>query len=100
MRLGRKEVIIKEGTLAFRLYGRRKIEERFRHRYECNPKYVDRLTHAGMVFSGESPEGLKQILEIPSRRFFLATQFHPCYMSRPLRPHPLFVGFLRACLKK
>ncbi|MDD5598596.1 MAG: gamma-glutamyl-gamma-aminobutyrate hydrolase family protein, partial [Victivallaceae bacterium] len=76
------------------------IMERHRHRYEVNNKYVKKLAERGMVFSGKSPDGkLVEAIEIPNHPFFLATQYHPELQSRPLSPHPLFLGFLEACNK-
>ena len=75
------------------------IKERHRHRYEVNPKYVDRIRAGGLVFSGTSPDGtLCEIAELPRDKhpFFLGTQFHPEFLARPLSPHPLFTAFLRA----
>ena len=75
------------------------IKERHRHRYEVNPKYIDRLEKAGLVFSGKSPDGtLCEIAELPRIKhpFFLGTQFHPEFLARPLMPHPLFTEFLKA----
>ncbi|MEN9912863.1 MAG: synthetase, synthase [Candidatus Parcubacteria bacterium] len=75
------------------------IKERHRHRYEVNPKYVERLERAGLVFSGKSPDGtLCEIAELPRAEhpFFLGTQFHPEFLARPLMPHPLFTEFLKA----
>ena len=98
MRLGASPVRIVEGTLAHRLYGTTLVRERHRHRYEVNEKYISKLEEAGLVFSGWSPEGLVEIVELPERvhPFFLATQFHPEYKSRPLEPRPPFLGLLRA----
>ncbi len=75
------------------------IKERHRHRYEVNPKYVERLEKGGLVFSGRSPDGtLMEIAELPSsvHPFFLGTQFHPEFLARPLAPHPLFTAFMKA----
>ncbi len=100
MRLGGKDVEIKPGTVASRLYGKTVVRERFRHRFECNPKYIDVLEKNGIVFSGKAPKHpIMQILELPDKSFFLATQFHPEFTSRPLSPNPLFRGFVEACLK-
>ncbi len=99
MRLGAYEARLKEGTLARKAYGGDTISERHRHRYEVNPEYIDRLEKAGMVFSATSPSGvLMEIAELPRKihPFFLGTQFHPEFQSRPLAPHPLFVAFLQA----
>ncbi|MEM2674440.1 MAG: CTP synthase [Candidatus Hadarchaeales archaeon] len=101
MRLGAQEVVIEKGTRAFQIYGAERIFERHRHRYEVNPEYLPQLTGHGLVFSGKSPDGRRmEILEIPNHPFFLATQFHPEFKSRPLRPAPVFDAFLKACLSK
>lgn len=101
MRLGRQAVKIKKGTLAYRLYGKEEVIERFRHRYEVNPKYIKILERNGLVFSGRSSkeENIMQIAELPTHRFFIASQFHPEFTSRPLRPNPLFNGFIQACVE-
>ncbi len=101
MRLGGQEVTIKTGTLASRLYGKDKVVERFRHRYEISPQYVSELEKNGFVMSGSTPDNrIKQIGELPNLRFFLGTQFHPEFTSRFLSPNPLFMGFIEACVKK
>ncbi len=101
MRLGGQPVIVKKGTKAFGLYNSENVTERFRHRYEVNPEYVKRLEENGLVFSGISgkDEGIMQIIELQDRKFFMATQFHPEFNSRPLRPSPMFDGFIKASLK-
>jgi CTP synthase len=96
MRLGAQKIILKEGTTVHKLYGTSAIYERHRHRYEVNPKYVDLLQKHGMVISGVSEKGLVEFIELPNHRFFVATQAHPEFKSRPLAPSPLFVGFLKA----
>ncbi|MEK7650624.1 MAG: CTP synthase [Patescibacteria group bacterium] len=103
MRLGAYPAWLKKGTLAAKIYQSQKISERHRHRYEVNPAFVEELEKAGLIFSGTSPDGkLMEILELPraTHPFFLATQFHPEFKSSPLRPHPLFVAFLRAAKGK
>ncbi len=101
MRLGGHDVIIKSGSKAHSLYNTAKVRERFRHRYNVNTKYIDQLEKAGLVFSGFAPEKrIMQILEIPSHRFFVGTQFHPEFTSKPLKPNPLFKGFIEACIKE
>ncbi len=98
MRLGEQKVKLRGGTLAAKLYGRKYIYERFRHRYEVNPKYVKRLERSGLIFSGTTPDGkIMQIVELPDHPFFIGTQFHPEFTSRPLSPNPLFLGFVKAC---
>jgi CTP synthase len=100
MRLGGHDVQVKEGTLAYKLYGSTKARERFRHRYEINENYVKTLEEKGLVFSGKAiGEDVMQIAELPGHKFFLGTQFHPEFTSRLERPNPLFVGFLKACMK-
>ncbi|MCX6776709.1 MAG: CTP synthase (glutamine hydrolyzing) [Candidatus Micrarchaeota archaeon] len=100
MRLGGHDVQIKEGTLAHKLYGSTKARERFRHRWEINEKYVKTLEEKGLVFSGKAVgEDVMQIAELPGHKFFLGTQFHPEFTSRLERPNPLFMGFLKACMK-
>lgn len=99
MRLGTFPVVIERGTLAHRLYGATEIHERHRHRYEVNPDYIRQMEDAGFVFSGKSPDGRRmEISEIPDHPFFIASQFHPEFKSRPTEPRPLFVGFIEACL--
>jgi CTP synthase len=102
MRLGVYPAELKEGTIARDAYGVATVEERHRHRYEINPAYIERLTDAGLVFSGTSPDGvLMEIAELPreTHPFYLGTQFHPELQARPLSPHPLFTEFLRASAK-
>jgi CTP synthase len=97
MRLGAWPCRIRKGSLAWRCYGRADISERHRHRYEVNNKYLPALEKRGLVASGKSPDGsLVEIVELVSHPFFIASQFHPEFKSRPLRPHPLFSGFVRA----
>ncbi len=97
MRLGEIEVTVKRGTLAYELYKSEKIYERHRHRYEVNPKYIEVFEKYGLVFSGYSDNGRRmEILEYPKHKFFFGTQFHPEFKSRPYRPSPPFVGFVKA----
>ncbi len=102
MRLGGFDVAITPQTSVSTLFdGADRVRLRFRHRYEVNPEFIERLERDGLVFSGRSPEyPIMQILELPLDRhpFFLATQAHPELQSRPLRPHPMFVGLVRAAL--
>ncbi len=98
MRLGRWPCKVLPGTLASRVYGSDLVHERHRHRYEVNNAYREALEEAGMVFSGTSPDGrLVEIAELKDHPFYIGSQFHPEFKSRPLRPHPLFFGFLEAC---
>jgi CTP synthase len=99
MRLGAQSVIIDKNTRASKLYGTREISERHRHRYEVNPQYIKDLEAAGLRFSGKSPDGRRmEILELSDHPYFVASQFHPEFKSRPTRPRPLFMGLVQACL--
>ncbi len=100
MRLGSLPVKIKPGTIAHRLYGSELIYERHRHRWEVNPAYWEMLEEAGVVFSGWSPDGKRvEIIELPRNLFFMATQFHPEFKSRPWSPSPPYYGFVKASLE-
>ncbi len=100
MRRGTYPCRIMRGTLAEKLYGDLLVYERHRHRYEFNNEYRSLLEQHGMVFSGVSPDyRLVEIIELPDHPFFIAGQFHPEFKSRPNRPHPMFVGLVRAALE-
>lgn len=112
MRLGAYPCLLKKETIAEETYKNNKrgkgvkegweISERHRHRFEVNPAYVEKLTKAGLVFSGASPDGvLMEIAELPRSKhpFFLGSQFHPEFKSSPLNPHPLFVEFIKSASK-
>ena len=99
MRLGAQKCMIREGTLAHRLYGRTEVWERHRHRYEINPEYIESLSAAGFLFSGISEDGIKmEIGELPSSRFHIGCQFHPEFLSHPEKPAPLFLGLVKAAI--
>jgi CTP synthase len=100
MRLGGKDVEIVPGTLAARMFdGAATVRLRFRHRYEVNPEYIERLTAGGLVFSGKAPgQPIMQILELPDHPYFVGTQSHPEFTSRPLRPSPFYLGLVAAAL--
>ena len=101
MRLGTYACRLKPNTLAASLYEDEVIYERHRHRYEFNNAYRSLLIETGYEISGTSPDGrLVEIIEMPNHPFFIASQFHPEFRSRPNNPHPLFLGFVRAALKK
>lgn len=103
MRLGNYPCKIKKSTKAFTAYRKGSIEERHRHRYEVNPRYVKRLERAGLVFSGISPDRkLMEIAELPKELhpFMLGSQFHPEFTSAPLKPNPLFFQFIKAAKNK
>lgn len=101
MRLGAWDCVLKKDSLAEKLYGARRISERHRHRYEFNNKYRAQLEKAGLVISGTSPDGkLVEIIELAGHPFFMGCQFHPEFLSRPLKAHPMFKGFLSAIVKE
>jgi len=96
MRLGLYPCKLRKNTIAFKAYSKDLIEERHRHRYEVNNTYRDELEKAGMIFSGQSPDGiLAEIAELNDHPFMLGSQFHPEFLSRPNRPHPLFNAFIK-----
>ena len=100
MRLGRYACALAEGSLARRAYGTDLIHERHRHRFEFNTLYEQPLREHGMVISGRSPDGkFVEIAELPGHPWFLGVQFHPEFLSRPLRPHPLFASFVEAAYR-
>ena len=112
MRLGAFDAELADGSLVAGLYGKLSISERHRHRYEVDNKLLPRLLEGGMMASGvytgewasgndalpDGREGLVEVIEIPSHPFFLGSQFHPEYKSRPRSPHPIFAGFVTAAL--
>jgi len=101
MRLGAHKIIVKKSTMAYILYGTEEIYERHRHRWEVNQDYWKILQKHGLVFSGKSPDGRRiEILELPDKFFFFASQFHGEFKSRPNRPDPEYYGFVRACLDR
>jgi len=98
MRVGSYLAILKDGTKTKEIYRTKEVSERHRHRYEVNPEYKDLLEKNGLIVSGESPDGkLVEFIEIPKHKFFIATQSHPEFKSRPTNPSPLFVAFIKAC---
>ncbi|MBR2282104.1 MAG: CTP synthase [Spirochaetales bacterium] len=100
LRLGRYPCDLRDGTVIRTCYGTASISERHRHRYEFNNDFRAELVAAGLCLSGLSPDGrLVETVEIPGERFFVGVQFHPEFKSRPNRPHPLFVGFVKAAMK-
>lgn len=100
IRLGSYPCLVKKGTRLSASYGKKTIvNERHRHRYEFNNKFKKQFEKGGMVISGTSPDGkLVEAIELPKLKFFVGTQFHPEYKSRPLSPHPLFLEFLKATI--
>ena len=101
MRLGAYPAILKKGTKVYNLYGSEKVSERHRHRYEVNPEYVSKIEKCGLVFSGRSPDGiLMEFMELPNHPYFIATQAHPEFKSRPMKPSPLFDGLIKVAKKR
>lgn len=102
MRLGGRDIELKAGTSASQMFAKAKtVRMRFRHRYEVDPRYIEQLEQAGLVFSGKAPDQpIMQILEIPDHKYFMGTQAHPCLSSRPMDPHPMFVELVSAAMKK
>jgi CTP synthase len=101
MRLGAHKIIVKPNTLACSLYKSDEIYERHRHRFEVNLDYLEKLAKNGLIFSGKSTDGRRmEILELPDRFFFFASQFHGEFKSRPGKPDPEYHGFIKSCLCK
>jgi len=100
MRLGKYPTTLKKNTLAYQCYNKSVIWERHRHRYEVNNRFVPVLAKHGLVMSGYyAPEKLVEIIELKNHPFFLGTQFHPEFTSRPLKPNPLFLGFVNSSIE-
>lgn len=101
MRLGGYKCLISQNSRVYQSYGRTEVVERHRHRYEFNDKFIDDFKNNGMVPVGINPESnLVEIVEIPDHKWFIGVQFHPEYNSTVVKPHPLFVDFIKACVAK
>jgi CTP synthase len=103
MRLGLYKAVLTEGSIVSRTYGSGEISERHRHRYEVNNSYRDQIAKAGLVFSGTSPDNhLVEFVELPidQHPYYVGTQAHPEFRSRPTKPHPLFVGLIKAAIER
>lgn len=103
MRLGNYKAKLKQGTKIAKLYKKNNVVERHRHRYEVNPEYIEEIENKGLIFSGTSPDGkLMEFIELPDSMhpYFVGTQAHPEFLSRPLKPHPLFTGLIQAAARK
>lgn len=99
MRLGAYPCILKKDSKSFTLYGKEKISERHRHRYEFNNQYREDFSKAGMLLAGASPnDHLIEVVELENHPYFVGVQYHPEFKSRPNKPHPLFLGFMKACI--
>jgi CTP synthase len=97
MRLGDYPAYLENGSLVSEIYGLTSASERHRHRYEVNQRFIQEIEKGGLVVSGKSPDGtLVEYVEAPARNYFIATQAHPEFKSRPFRPHLLFSGLIRA----
>lgn len=100
MRLGAYDCVLKKGSLAYKAYGKELIQERHRHRYEFNNKYREEFEAAGMLCTGINPDSdLVEVVEMPSKRWYLGTQYHPEYNSTVVSPNPLFMSFMDAAIK-
>jgi len=100
MRLGAYECVLRQGSRTFNIYKKEHIQERHRHRYEFNNDYLQEYERHGMMCVGRNPEsGLIEIVEIPGLKWFIGTQFHPEYQSTVLKPHPLFLDFIRVAIE-
>ena len=100
MRLGAYDCVLKEGSRVRKIYGTDRIEERHRHRYEFNNDYREEFEKAGMYCVGTNPEtNLVEIVEIPTMKWYIGTQFHPEYSSTVLHPHPLFLNFIKTIVE-
>lgn len=101
MRLGANVSVLKEGSIIYQLYGKKNISERHRHRYEISSKFIESLESAGLMATGKTQDGsLVESVEWHNHRWGIGVQFHPEFTSRPIKPHPLFSGFVKACLEK
>jgi CTP synthase len=102
MRLGGRDIELKKDTVAWKLFGKASsVRRRFRHRYEVDPEYIEKLEENGLVFPGKAPnQPIMQILELPEHSFFMGTQSHPELTSRPMRPSPMFVALVAAGRKR
>ena len=99
MRLGAYRCRLVKNSKSRQFYQKELISERHRHRYEVNDDYVKKLEAGGMLVAGINPERkLVEVIELPDHKFFIATQFHPEFRSRPLEPHPLFVGLIKSAI--
>ena len=101
LRLGSWPCKIEKNTLAHKIYKKDLIHERHRHRYEVNPDYIKKLEKSGLKFSGKHPKKpVMEMAEIPDHPFFIGTQFHPEFTSRPESPSPIYAEFVKACLSR
>lgn len=100
MRLGLYPCVINKDSALYELYQANEVQERHRHRFEFNYNYITKFEEAGMTIAGTSPDGkLVEAIQIKANNYFVAAQYHPEFLSRPNRPHPLFLGLINACIK-
>jgi CTP synthase len=100
MRLGAYPCKVKEGSLAYRLYGKAEISERHRHRFEFNNDFRQAMADAGLTLSGISPDNrIVEMVEVEGHPFYIGTQAHPEFKSRPNKAHPLFAGLVKAAVE-
>ncbi len=100
MRLGEQKVFIEKGSTAYKLYGKTEISERHRHRYEVNPDFIEKIQEGGFIFTGKDSEGIRmEIGELKEHPYFIATQFHPEFKSRPMKPAPVYLGLVKAAME-
>ena len=100
MRLGSYKAKLKKNSKIYSIYNKQLISERHRHRYEVNKKFISKFNNKGYYFSGMSPDGLlPEVLESKNHKWFIGVQYHPELKSRPLKPHPLFISFIKNCKK-
>ena len=103
MRLGLYKALLGKGSIVAEVYGKEEISERHRHRYEVNNNYREQIAKSGLMFSGISPDGsLVEFVELPREvhPYYVGTQAHPEFRSRPTRPHPLFSGLIKAAINR
>lgn len=100
MRLGEQKVFIDKGSMAYELYGKTEISERHRHRYEVNPEFIGTIQEGGFIFTGKDIDGIRmEIGELKDHPYFIATQFHPEFKSRPMKPAPVYLGLVKAAIE-
>ena len=100
MRLGAQSCNLNQNSLAFKMYNKKTITERHRHRYEVNKNYIDKFEKSDLVFTGISKkDNLMEIIEIRNHPWYLGCQFHPEFTSSPIKGHPLFNGFIKASIE-
>lgn len=100
MRLGAYACHLKEGSIVAKAYGKFDVEERHRHRFEFNNDFREQFEKAGMECVGENPDAhLVEVVELPAKKWYVGTQYHPEYSSTVLNPHPLFMSFIKAALE-